>query len=260
MRRLLAGSASICLLACSGRVAVPEEEITEADAAHLLALADCEPQLECDCDDIDYANTEYVSVDECVQDREAFYAGNAERARAADLVFDPECVATIVARMDEIGCDPRSSFAFPEPQLLTCHVYVPADEPPTGSPCTTIENVSASVGTPCMSGEVCAEGRCSGLWPFSGGDLGAPCTEVTDCRHPYSCVEDACTEPLPVGATCREVFIPCDDLGYCDGETCVAKLAPGEPCTNDGFNSACATRECGEGVCVDAPLVCGYSD
>lgn len=118
----------------------------------------------------------------------------------------------------------------------TCTPY-----PHLGEPC---ETACAEVNATCYDG-ICIEYAL----------LGDPCTSNAQCSTFYACTNMQCG-PLPtLGMPCTTA---CSDASWCDGGTCVAQKAKGEPCVR---NDECLTHFCSRlgaggtgGTCADVPL------
>jgi hypothetical protein len=118
------------------------------------------------------------------------------------------------------------------------------------------------VATGCAPGYVCLASSCA--VPVGAGSLCGSCLAGQKCDNGVCCAtgpERCCTSSTlcPNGLSCNTVASTCygtcndfddsrcvDPATYCDGDTCVAKLAAGMPCVAD---RQCALGTCVEGVC-----------
>lgn len=91
---------------------------------------------------------------------------------------------------------------------------------------------------------------------FKLGDIGATCATTSECKSGL-CQQSKCIARAEIGASCATTS--CVDGAYCDSQqqVCVAKLAPGFPCTSF---TQCKNGGCDAGVCGSAssspPLGC----
>lgn len=250
------------LAACSARTE------THSEAGREFALLFCAAQERCDCAD------DAIILD-CEARVEREFAESERKARAAGLTYDPECMATFLDYIDELG---TCAMEYPEP-YTTCAVY--GAEKDVGEPCEIFDLMPVMYD--CRIGLACIDGICRDLFNpvlpegavcsteqhhVPTGWLGR-CDEGLRCDSldTRTCVPDV-PEPLAaLGEECSAWYLCAgdnicrpqgDDLEPSEERPgiCVERTPPGEPCT---LVYEC-DRICEDGRCqIAPPAVCEHT-
>lgn len=212
--------------------------------------------------------------------------GQALRARllfggSSGLAFDPENAEARIAQ----GIQESEQCIVLEPAHGPC-ARVAHGERPLGSPCEHAIQCGEPEGqrVQCKDGQCallevvkqgdpcdgsCDEGSCQGLaeqpcqralglYCAAPDSTCAPLVPVggSGCKSydDLACVvgafcdnaQDRCVAKGALGAPCAS-FSECDADHYCDGTQCLARVEPGQPCT-DGV-TGCRNGSCEKGVC-----------
>jgi hypothetical protein len=184
---------------------------------------------------------EYVSVEECVGDREC--GGENDLLEAVErgwVEYDAEAAGRCHARFQSDPCN--FGFFLFVPNLIrvleACgDVLTPAQE--AGDPCT--EDVHCVAGTFCATDESCL-GTCV---PFGG--LDAACEWNWECEEGLECLADVCA-PLPAVDEPCAAGLQCGEGAYCDRDSnlCAPHLGEGAACERIDFS-------CSSGLFCAAP-------
>lgn len=261
------GWAVLGLMACGSDEAPTFEEgglpadIAEEDVPRVLAQAQCELQMECDClteagpvgeDPAEYA------LEQCMDHRRLELEFWQKGAQFHELTFDATCLARRFDVMTQLGCGDQSSlFAMKTHGSCAdaCRIY--HGDLPLGADCDLGEGVDR-----CDQGLFCDWSWDQTLQDYSGtchrrcvGE-GQSCDYNGRCATGLWCNENAICTPLPtVGQACPDYS--CFDA-TCNPNTftCEAIAEPGQACS---VESATCYYGCVDGVCqAGPPQVCNW--
>jgi hypothetical protein len=252
--------------------------VTEDDAPAAYAALFCGLLETCDC------STTYPSTEECIDALSLETEASFAEAEAAGLIYDPECMASYLSALADIGCmtisDVLANPDYGTGSVASCKVLsgtategeacvsfyetVYGDSCVQGLFCTgdTCSNVSnpdvKQLGETCdPQSEICVEGTICASSPdmpdvYVCDDLpgeGESCMEHFLCDDGFGCDPNdfLCKGPVGPGEACDGFSIICQDNYFCDpmGQTCVPVLGEGEACMG--------TQQCAEGLQCDTP-------
>ena len=208
----------------------PPVDDLEADYPSLAATAYCEALFACDLSLCD-SDAPYATAAECIETEQALLAEAQASAQAAGLTFDAECVQSVLATYEQIGCigytaSFRDDYAL-DFQHWHCPAYhgsIPAGE----GPCFEIVGTNY---TECGARQRCSDETCIPM-PVCDCGAGATCAEFEP--------DTACLPNVPTGQPCEsgsQVPTPsCGTGDYCaydptaNTQTCQPRLAMGVAC------------------------------
>jgi len=216
---------TLCLACANG-----SDSIAEEDAARILAESYCHHWFACGCNHGD--PPEYADEAACVAERTATLESTLGDGRDSGLEFDPSCVAEVVARNDERGCEEWEETS-QRPVAELCEglcAYYHGDNA-VGESCTGSFGVSE-----CAAGLWCNETCYEPCSIYGGPAVGEPCD----------------------GQQCGGADTYCDFVDPDDPSTwtCREQKDLGEPCRSLYH---CLSAACEDGICVEGgPTVCGF--
>ncbi|RMG94345.1 MAG: hypothetical protein D6705_16515 [Deltaproteobacteria bacterium] len=252
LRRRVASAAAGLLVLVLGPAACKDGDgsLNEEDAPGRTAQVMCDIYFECACADHQDPDR-FTSREHCEAEWEASVQMDLDEAEANGLVYDGECAASTLSRLESLGCetDPLEVFADLAEQS-PCKVFY--GERQAGQSCTTYADLGSD---DCAQGLQCnGNGVCEAFETIPGP--GDPCeTEFTTfCAGDAVCIdlgEGPHCEPWPrAGETCLGQPDLCAPGLSCDQNTKTCGPAPGE-------GEACAPdilpqNQCAEGLGCEA--------
>jgi hypothetical protein len=257
--------------------------IPEASAEQTLARELCRLMLErCDCTTPQQI---FASVAECTDAYAAQLEMQFAEAKAAGLVYHPECMAEHVNfYVQTVACTTQSELTdevftqlnsppckvhsgtgqegdacMPYYQALgddcdvglqclgTCMVVVELVAKVEGEPCD-LQTDRCEPGTACLASADDPTGPASCLrLPGAGEPCTVGCDVGLSCDFADGGTERVCKAPPTEGQPCGSLPYECAEGLWCDAGTCTLALAEGQPCFGD--DDACGVGfACGEAV------------
>jgi hypothetical protein len=234
--------------------------IPESDVPAVLAKAQCDAQMACECLTLTGPvgeDPEAYTRAQCIEHRELELAFWQEGAAYNDLVFDSACLARKLERLNDLGCG-----GFTEAALL--------DEGATCQDSCRVYHGDLKRGDPCVDFEVdrCGQGlRCVYDYDYTTDQSNSTCQpscvpEGANCEQAWCepgtvCSQYFCTRAPQVGQACLDWA--CDVGAMCDPQTeiCVALTPTGASCTDPDFG---CPYGCIDGTCDGGPPTVCYWD
>lgn len=223
--------------------------------AYCAALFACDPANTCWSPD----PVPYASEAECVETERGLVQEAQTAARGESLIYDAECVESIIEDFTELGCDGSIGVRLRRTEAFQCTPYhgsVPRHE----NPCFEVVGSNFS---DCGRNLFC-DGEDMTCDPFSPPEC--TCEDGFDCVigtpeayscHPIAQIGETCGElgvtvaACTLDAFCAQQFVD----GELVGATCVPRGELGEPCMTP---TECLSFNCGDEVCIpESPLLCG---
>lgn len=260
----------------------PYTSIPEQSAERTLGHELCRLMLsECDCT---RPQQLFDSVEECTDLYAAELATYFDEAKAAGLVYHPECMAEHVNFYTEtVGCSTQSELTadaltqlstppckvhsgpgqegdacMPYYQALgddcdvglqclgTCVVVIELVQKVEGEPCT-LQTDRCEPGTACLGSAEDPTGpaTCVRL-PSAGQPCSVGCDVGLTCDFVDDGTERVCKAPPTEGQACGNPPYECTEGLWCDAGVCTRALAVGQPCFGED-------DACGVGFTCDQP-------
>lgn len=230
-----------------------EDFPTRMAEGYCAALFACDPVNTCQ------QGSPYASEAECVEAERTLLDEAQAAARDASLAYDAECVESLLADFEALGCDGRRGAELRRTISFQCTPYhgtVPVDE----NPCFEILGSNFSE---CGRNLFCDQETAS-CESFTAPECA--CDETSSCVYD-SVWQDHCYPMLQLGETCSDasgLIGACTSDAFCSfqpseavpwGSVCAPRRGLGETC-NSG--EECLSSSC-LGACVpESPLLCEY--